>query len=256
MSVNSDSLEIRREGRVLRIALDRPDKRNALNFALCRSLADQVDEAGKDPDVGAILLVGNGPAFCAGMDLDEMLMPEANMLSHVHERLFTIGSRAIKPIVAAVHGPALAGGMGLAANAHILVAEEGAVFGLPEIHLALWPFLVFRQIAAAVGERRAVELSLTGRRISAQEAKDLGLVHFLTPAGGHESKAMEIARDVASRSTTAARAGLLCVAECRDRTFEEAGHIAFRYREELFRSEEFLAAVRSFQEKRNRKPTI
>src|SRR5205807_7347899 len=111
-----------REGRLLRLTLNRPEKRNALNGALCRELVAAIEQGDQDPGVGAILISGAGKSFCAGMDLDEMLTPAEVELGEAHERLFTIGHRVTTPIIAAVHGAALAGGTGLAANAHIVVA--------------------------------------------------------------------------------------------------------------------------------------
>ena len=156
-------LESLQDGRVLRLTLNRPEKRNALSSDLCGRLADELERAAGDPRVGAILLAGNGKAFCAGMDLDEIAAPAIGEIDRAQERLFTIGARLAKPIVAAVAGPALGGGTGLVANCHVVVAGENATFGLTEIRLGLWPFLVFRAMAAALGERRTLELALTGR---------------------------------------------------------------------------------------------
>src|SRR5579864_760179 len=175
-------LEITQTGRVLHLALNRPEKRNALNLSLCSELVNALDRADADPSVGAILLTGNGKAFCAGMDLQEVLQTDRGELDRVHEQLFTSGFRLRKPIIAGVHGPAVAGGTGLAANAHILVASEDAHFGLTEVRIGLWPILIFRAVKAAVGERRATELALTGRWFQGREAYDYGLVHELSPS--------------------------------------------------------------------------
>ena len=169
-------IETQLENRVLRLTLNRPEKRNALNIALCKAIVDAIEAAESDPAVNAILLTANGKAFCAGMDLSETLSAERSQLDAIHERLFTLGSRIRKPIIAAVRGPALAGGTGLAANAHILLAHPDATFGLTEIRIALFPILIFRAIKAAVGERRATELALTGRRFGGNEAKEYGLI--------------------------------------------------------------------------------
>ena len=93
----------------------------------CIGLRDAARE--RDTAIGAILLSGAGASFCSGMDLSEMLTPEASTLADIHERLFTIGRRVTVPIIAAIHGAALAGGTGLAANAHIVeVANLGTIF--------------------------------------------------------------------------------------------------------------------------------
>src|SRR5712692_4043815 len=104
----SDSLQTSQTGRLLEITLNRPGKRNALNLELCRELVTALDQAASDPAVGAVLLSGNGPVFCAGMDLSEVLSASGR-LNDIHQQLFSIGARMTKPVVAAVHGAALAG---------------------------------------------------------------------------------------------------------------------------------------------------
>ena len=246
----SESLQISREGRVLLLALNRPEKRNALNLDLCRALGDGLDAAEADPGVGAVLLSGNGRSFCAGMDLNEVLSRESGPINEVHERIFTAGIRMTKPVVAAVHGAALAGGTGLAANCHIVVAAEDATFGLTEIRLGLWPFIIFRSVAAAVGERRATELALTGRIFGSGEAREYGLVHHLVASADLMARARDIAGAIAEASPTAVRSGLAFVRDARGKTWEEAGALARRMRNEVFRSADFEEGIRAFQEKR------
>ncbi len=246
----SGNLDISREGRVLRLALNRPEKRNALSFALCQELVEAMESAERDAAAGAVLLSARGKAFCAGMDLDEVLGPDSAQQSAVHERLFTIGSRLAKPIVAAVSGPALGGGLGLAANAHIVVAAQGSTFGLTEIRIGVWPFVVYRAVALAVGERRALELSLTGRIFGTQEALQWGLAQHVTPAMELEERALEIAAGVAAWSPETIRRGMTFVHQARGRGWNEAGALALQLREEVFRSPDFAEGVRAFREKR------
>ena len=243
-------LEIRREGRVLHVALNRPEKRNALNLALCGELAAALEDAAADPGVGAILLKGNGKSFCAGMDLDEILEADTGAVDRVHEELFTFGQRLAKPVVAAVHGAALAGGTGLVANCHVAVAAEDASFGLTEIRLGLWPLVIFRAMAAAVGERNTTEMALTGRIFGAPEALRHGLVHYIVPAPEVADRAAELAAGVAAFSPTAISSGLFYAAEARGKGSKEAGEIARRVREEIFASADFKEGVRAFREKR------
>lgn len=237
-------LEIRQEGRVLHLTLNRPEKRNALNLPLCRALVDALAQGEADPAINAILLTANGKAFCAGMDLNEALQTDRTELDLVHEQLFTAGHRLRKPLIAGVHGPAIAGGTGLAANAHILVAGYDATFGLAEIHIALWPVLIFRAIKAAVGERRGTELSLTGRIFTAAEALSYGLAHELSLSP--EARAAEIALEISNFSSEAVRAGLEYVSQIHDKSWEEAGRIGQEVRQKLMASPDFanLAAAR------------
>src|SRR5205085_7178108 len=116
------------------------------------SFTGHFESAERDPQIGAIIFTANGKSFCAGMDIEEITHADTGAIGQVHEQLFTIGARLSKPLIAAVHGAALGGGTGLVANCHIVIAGEDATFGLTEIRLGLWPFLVFRAVAGAVGE--------------------------------------------------------------------------------------------------------
>jgi enoyl-CoA hydratase/carnithine racemase len=246
----SESLQISREGRVLRLALNRPERRNALNMDLCGALGVALEEAENDTGVGAVLLSGNGKSFCAGMDLHEVLTPSSGQINEAHERIFSAGTRMTKPLIGAVHGAALAGGTGLVANCHIVIAAEDATFGLTEIRIGLWPFVIFRTVAAAMGERRATELALSGRIFGAAEAREYGLVHHVVESATLMARAQEIAAAVAESSPTAIHAGMAFVREARGKTWEEAGGLARQMRNEVFRSADFQEGIRAFQEKR------
>src|ERR1017187_397975 len=231
--------------RVLRVTLNRPDKRNALNSELCLELTRVLDQAGADASVGAILLCANGAAFCAGMDLHEIGPSTTEGIDIAHEQLFTIGARLAKPIVAAVGGAALGVSPGLVANCHVVIASEAATFGLTEIRLGLWPFLVYRAVSAALGERRTTELALTGRIFGAGE---LGLVHEV--AEDPNQRAGELAAQIAAFSPTSIRSGLGFVRETRGLNWEQAGLAARRVRGQVFASPDFQEGIRAFRERR------
>jgi enoyl-CoA hydratase/carnithine racemase len=246
----SASLEIRRKGRLLRLALNRPDKRNALSEDLCAALVDALNAADADDATGAVLLEGRGAVFCAGMDLDEGSAPDAARRTAIHEALFTAGARLSKPVVAAVAGAALGGGVGVVANAHIALAAQGTHFGLTEIRLGLWPFLIFRSVAAAMGERRTLELSLSGRIFGADEALQYGLVHQVVPSLELDDRASDLARMLSEASADAVRLGMSMVRETRGLDLARAGEIALRLRTEALSSADFAEGVRAFREKR------
>jgi enoyl-CoA hydratase/carnithine racemase len=236
------------EGRVAQLMLNRPEKRNALNIAVCRELIAGFDRAEADPAVGAILVSGNGPAFCAGMDLAEVLSADQDELMALHERLFTVIDRARKPIVAAVQGPTLAAGMGLAANAHVVVAGSDARFGLTEIRIGLWPAVVFRAVVRAIGERRATELSISGRFMNADEALREGLATEI--AEDPRARATEIANQLASFSPVAMAAGLEHVARTRELAWDDAAAVNKEIRARMMASDDFREGVNAFLEKR------
>jgi enoyl-CoA hydratase/carnithine racemase len=241
-------IETAPQGRVLRVVLNRPEKRNALSAAMCRELVEALESAGRDPTVRAVLLEARGKSFCAGMDLTEIGPDSTEEITAAQEALFTVGSRLDKPLVGAVRGAALGGGTGLVANCHIAIAAADATFGLTEIRLGLWPFLVHRAVALAVGERRALEMALTGRTVDAAEARAIVLVHEV--AADAEARALEIAEVLAGWSATAIRTGLQFLREARGKDWAEAGQLAARMRNEVFGSEEFQEAVRAFRARR------
>ena len=238
-------LEIATENRVRHITLNRPEKRNALSAALCRELATAIEEADRDPEIGAVMLTANGSCFCAGMDLGEVRADLEEEINDAHEQIFTIGARIATPLIAAVHGPALGGGTGLAANCHIVIASENATFGLTEIRLGLWPFLVYGAVEAAVGERRTVELALTGRIFEAAEGWELGLVHEVTD--DPQARAAAVAQMIAGQSSIAIRTGLAFVQEVRGKTWQESAKIARQVRNRVFASPDFLESIQRFR---------
>ncbi len=243
-------LLVEREGRLLRLTMNRPEKRNALNLSMCRDLLAALEAAEQDPAVGAVLLQGAGKAFCSGMDLDEVTSPETAGLASAHEALFTIGARITKPLVAAVQGAALGGGLGLAANAHIVAAAEDAAFGLTEIRLGMWPYVIYRAVSDAMGDRRTLELSLTGRVFGAGEALTYGLVHYVVPGSELDRRATEIALGLASSSEDALHSGLdfarkACSLDCK-----AGGELAAEFRARAFHSADFAEGVRAFRENR------
>ncbi|HLK70061.1 MAG TPA: enoyl-CoA hydratase-related protein [Bryobacteraceae bacterium] len=245
----SESLESVREGRVLRLILNRPDQRNALNAQLCRALTTAIEGADRDPTVGAILLAGRGKGFCAGMDLKEAGSGDTGELAAVHERLFTLGFRISKPLIAAVHGAALAGGTGLVANCHIVIATADSTFGLTEVRIGLWPFLVFRAVSMALGERRTVELALTGRIFNGAEAHEMDLVHEI--AADADRRSREVAELVAGFSPTAIQSGLRFVHESRGLDWKAAGAVGQAARNQVFHSPDFQEGLKAFREKRS-----
>lgn len=244
------SIETGVDGRLLRLRLNRPEKRNALNIAMCRAIVEVIRKADEDAAIGATLLTGAGEAFCAGMDLTEARTADRRQLADVHEPLFTLAEMVRKPIVAAVRGPAIAGGTGLAANAHIAIATESATFGLTEIRLGLWPVLIFPAIAAAVGERRAVELSLSGRIFSAREALDFGLVSEVVAEDQLDARAAAVAHAVANASGPTITAGLEYVRAVRGKDSKEALRIGRLVRDKIMQTDDFAEGLNAFREKR------
>ncbi len=184
----TDCLRVRRHDLVTEIVLDRPGAMNALSTALLRRLEQACREVAADPTVRAVVLAAAGErAFCVGADLKERAgMTDAQLLAQrpafrsAFGALLAIG----QPVIAAVHGYALGGGCELALSCDLIVADETAVFGLPETTVGLVPGCGGTQLTARrLGPGRAADLVLTGRRVAAAEAERIGLADRLVPAG-------------------------------------------------------------------------
>ena len=238
-----------RENKVCRITINRPEKRNALSLALCRELLGAFREAESDDAVSVVLLDAAGNSFSSGMDLGEIAEPDFIRQADVHEELLTIGSRFSKPIIAAVQGAVFGGAVALVASAHIVVAAEDARFCSTEIHIGLWPYVAFRAIASAIGERRATELALTGRVASAAEAYEWGLVHRVVPTDRLKETATRLAVQMDAFDADALSQGLLFIQQSHRLHPEEAGLAARQFRDRAFQSDAFRNAVKAFLSK-------
>jgi len=234
--------------RIRHLTLNRPNKRNALTLKMCSDLIESIRSAQSRADIGCILITANGSVFCAGMDLAESAPMEE--LLKVHEQLFTLGAQSLKPIVVAVSGAALAGGLGLAAQGHVVFASPNAVFGLPEVRIGFWPFIVYRSIEAALGKRRALQLSLTGDNFDAQQAFAWGLVHEVCSGDEIAATSRNAAREIAKSSPLAIASGMQYVRAAEGKSITEAGEIAAGYRAKLLASADFKEGNSARKEKR------
>lgn len=169
------------------ITLARPEKKNALDQRTAVELVEALRELEASADVRVVIVEGDGDDFCAGADLAALdATLDAGIDTHITDaralgRVFTTMREMSKPIVAIVRGRALAGGAGLATACDIVLAEETAQFGYPEVRIGFVPAMVMTMLRRAVGEKRAAELVLTGRIIGAAEAERIGLISRCIP---------------------------------------------------------------------------
>ena len=182
------TLDIRIEGRVARVYLNRPEVRNAFNDSVIAELTEAFARLGADPGLRAIVLGGHGKAFCAGADLNWMKSmagydwdqnrADAQRLA---EMLWTVYSCPL-PVVGRLQGDCYAGGMGLAAACDVLVAADGVHFCLSEARLGLLPATISPYVIRAMGEQQARRWFITAERFSAAQAQEMGLVHACVSA--------------------------------------------------------------------------
>jgi methylglutaconyl-CoA hydratase len=194
---------------VLGLTLNRPDKRNALNTELIDLLHQSLERADLDGDVRAVMLRGAGKDFCAGADLDELLASADRPLAENEAAALRLGMlfRRIrelpKPVLAIVHGRALAGGAGLATACDLVIAAASAQLGYPEIQRGFAPAMVMALLRRLVVEKIALDLVLTGRVLSAEEARGVGLVTRVVADADLERESLALATSLAGASATA-----------------------------------------------------
>jgi methylglutaconyl-CoA hydratase len=197
------------ESGVLSLTLNRPAKRNALNAELIDLLHQALERADLDAGVRVLVVRGAGKDFCAGADLDELLAsadrsPGDNEAAALRlGTLFTRIRELPKPVVAMVHGRALAGGAGLASACDLIIAAESAQLGYPEIQRGFAPAMVTALLRRVVGEKVALDLVLTGRVLSAAEARSVGLLTRVVPDAELERATLALAAELATASATA-----------------------------------------------------
>lgn len=190
-----------------RIQINRPQALNALNQKVMTEMFEVLSSFDRDPEVRCILIHGNEQAFAAGADIKEMADEGAvSMYLSPYISLWDVIYRTRKPIVAAVSGFALGGGCELAMVCDIILASESARFGQPEINIGALPGAGGTQrLTRAVGKSLAMEMVLTGRMLSAQEAKAAGLVSRVVPVEAYLKEATKLAEEIAAKSPVAAR---------------------------------------------------
>lgn len=177
-------MKIHREGGLLRLKLDRGDQRNMLTTEDCAAIA-----AGcADPEANAVLIEAEGQFFCGG------LAPDA-----IPGALFEEATWSARPVVCAVQGPAMDEGVALMACAHVVVAAQGSSFALTQVRSGQFPELALAPIERAIGRRRALEIALTGRVFTAQDALAWGLVHQVAPQFEFDDRAEAVAHALASK---------------------------------------------------------
>jgi acetyl-CoA C-acetyltransferase len=235
------------------VTLNRPDKRNAINGAVTRLMADYLARIDQDPDLRvAILTSAAGPAFCAGADLSEVAAGHPfDMVDHQHGFAGFVNARRNKPWIAAVSGPAVGGGMEVLLACDLVVAGESAQFALPEVHRGL--------LAAAGGAyrlprripmRKAMEYLFTGGSIPAREALSLHLVNYVVPDRDVLSTALELAQRIANNAPLAVAASRKLAAEAFDDTDAHLSERSLAAIAVLMNGEDAREGVRAFLEKR------
>lgn len=248
------AVEIKEEDGILWVTFNRPEAFNAINEEFVKGLKNVIEYVKQNKSVRVIILTGKGKAFCAGADIKMFSESNAFQAKRVIEEL----GKALEefedlevPIIAAVNGYALGGGCEIAMACDIIIASENASFGQPEINLGIIPGAGGTQrLARLVGWKKAMELCLTGERISAEEAAKLGLVNKVVPADKLLDEAKEFAEKIKSKSPYA----VMFVKQAVNRGFKMGLKDGIAYERDLFAlsfaSEDAREGIKAFVEKR------
>lgn len=235
-----------RRGRVLLITLNRPDAMNAINGELASGLIAATAELDEDASLTAGVLTGNGRGFCSGMDLKAFARGE-----DISGLMTFVQNGSTKPLIGAVEGFALAGGLELALTCDLLVSAAGAKFGIPEVGVGLFAAAGgLLRLPSRVGFSTAMEMALTAQPISAERALEVGLVARLAEPGSSVDVAMELAEQIAANAPLAVAASKQLIRATQGITDDEFWELQKSFSARVFTSNDASEGPRAFAEKR------
>lgn len=240
------------DGHVATITINRPDARNAINSEVAEGIESALDRMESDDEVWVGILTGAGPVFCAGADLKEIAAGNGASLSTERGGFAGVVRRErTKPLIAAVNGPALAGGTEIVLACDMVIASDMATFGLPEVKRSLVAAAggLFR-LPRALGQKVANEMICTGDAISAERAASLGMINYVVP--GHEVMvhARQLADRVCAAAPLAVRESLAIAKKANDLSEDELFNESLFAFARLVQTEDFREGPRAFIEKR------
>ncbi len=250
------TLDVRRDGPIERVTLNRPDVRNALNDELIAELTEWASSIRDARDVRVAVLGGAGKSFSAGADVTWMSraiayskeenLRDAERLSDMYAAI----DRLPVPVIGRIQGAALGGGAGLAAVCDVVVTEEQAVFGFTEVKLGIIPAVISPFVIAKIGRSAARELFLTGARFSAARAREIGLVHAVVALEKLDEAVDLYVQECLTAGPQAIRSAKALIAEVSTRTIDEARPLTARAIAERRVSQEGQEGLRAFLDKR------
>jgi methylglutaconyl-CoA hydratase len=249
-------LTIREHGPVARVTLARPEVRNAFNATLIAELHEAFESLGGRGDVRAIVLAGEGKAFCGGADVNWMqasldLSVEENLEdARALSRMLRVIDGVPKPVIGRIQGAALGGGSGLAAVCDIAIAGEDAFFGFTEVKLGLIPAVISPFVVAKIGSSAMRALGLTGERFSAHRARDIGLVHEVVAENELDDAVERAVATVLTASPSAVAVAKELFARVAQSSYDDSLELTARAIAQQRTSPEGQEGLRAFLEKR------
>lgn len=245
-------IEVERRERVAIVTINRPDARNAINGDVANGMEAALDELEADAGIQAVIITGAGPTFCAGADLKLVAAGRGAEMATKRGNFAGIVTRDFpKPLIAAVNGPALAGGFEIVLSCDLVVAADHAIFGLPEAKRGLFAAAGgLIRLPKRVPRALATELAITGNPIDAPRALQLGLVNRVVASAEVIDTALALAARIAENGPLAVRNSLRMVREAGDLTEEQAWPRNIELALEVFASKDSIEGATAFAEKR------
>ncbi|MBM3156603.1 MAG: crotonase [Chloroflexi bacterium] len=239
------------------ITLSREEKRNAISPTMMNELLDAFRKYDDDANIAVVVLTGAGDkVFCSGADIGESIASGASFVERHEEQrkfaeLFKIIRGLKKPLIGRINGHAMGGGLGLASACDIVIAAEDCKFGTPEVNVGLFPYIIMATLLRVTSApKRLLEMMLTGERVDAPEARQLGLVNHVVPRDQLDAKVDEIARKIAKKSPAALRLGRRAFYTMRDMEYEKALEYLSSMLAINTMAEDVAEGIASFMEKR------
>lgn len=256
---SSQTIAVFHSERIARIIFNRPEVHNAFNATMIEELDDAFERIKADSTIRVVILTGKGKSFCAGADINwmreivdysyEQNLKESLHLAELLHKIYVLP----KATIAMINGTAIGGGNGFLSACDISIASEEAKFGLSEVKIGLVPAAISPYVIRRIGESRAKEYFLTGKRISAREAEEIGLVNKAVPHEKLETKVNEIAELLLTSGPDAVAACKELIHKVPAMTFEEAKDFTARMIADLRISQEGQEGMAAFLEKRKPK---
>jgi len=243
-------LKVEKAQGVARITFDRP-KHNVLNIEMMNELNAELESLIADNDLKCLVLLGQGPSWCAGVEVSDHKPEMVDEMISTFNRIFELMDKLEVPIIAGVHGACLGGGMEVAIACDIIVASKKAVFGQPEIKLGFFPPYAAIRLPQLVGPAKAVEICTTGKRYSAKEAKKMGLIAYKADEDNFQETLDKLVAEIQYNSPLIIRLNKRAVKQHLGMDFPKAIQgVSDLFLNVLMKSEDTLEGIKSFEEKR------
>jgi len=245
-----ENIKIEKTDGVARIVLNRP-KHNVLNIEMMNELNAELNKIAEDDDLKCLVISGEGRSFCAGVEVSDHQPEMVDEMVTVFNRIFENINKIDIPVIAAVNGACLGGGMEVAIACDIVIASEKAIFGQPEIKLGFFPPYAALRLPELVGTAKAIEICTTGRTYSAQEAKHMGFVSRTAPVDDFAETIEKTVKEISYSSPLIIRLNKRAVKRHLGTNFSQGVDLVSNYfLNTMMKTQDTIEGIKSFEEKR------